>query len=176
MKPDVTASARRTAARREPAQPASADRAGGSARPALSLSLQFADASHRAVLPRHKVARWIRAALEAPAEITVRIVGTDEGRALNRDYRAQDHATNVLTFDYQRAPVVVADLVLCAPVVEREATELGITLAAHYAHMLVHGTLHAQGFDHLVDADARAMEARESLLMGALGFADPYRR
>jgi len=176
MKPDVTASARRPPARREAAQPASADRAGGSARPALSLSLQFADASHRAVLPRHKVARWIRAALEAPAEITVRIVGTDEGRALNRDYRAQDHATNVLTFDYQRAPVVVADLVLCAPVVEREAAELGITLAAHYAHMLVHGTLHAQGFDHLVDAEARAMEARESLLMGALGFADPYRR
>jgi len=176
MKPDVTASARRTAARREPAQPASADPAGGSVLPALSLSLQFADASHRAVLPRHKVARWIRAALEAPAEITVRIVGTDEGRALNRDYRAQDHATNVLTFDYQRAPVVVADLVLCAPVVEREAAELGITLAAHYAHMLVHGTLHAQGFDHLVDADARVMEARESLLMGALGFADPYRR
>ena len=124
MKPDVTASARRTAARREPAQPASADPAGGSVRPALSLSLQFADASHRAVLPRHKVARWIRAALEAPAEITVRIVGTDEGRALNRDYRAQDHATNVLTFDYQRAPVVVADLVLCAPVVEREAAAM----------------------------------------------------
>ena len=144
-------------------------------RPALALSLQFADAGDRAVLPRHRVARWIRAALEAPAQITVRIVGADEGCALNRDYRAQDHATNVLTFDYQRAPVVVADLVLCAPVLRREARELGIALEAHYAHLLVHGTLHAQGYDHAIDADARAMEARETGLLQALGYADPYR-
>ncbi|HZT56851.1 MAG TPA: rRNA maturation RNase YbeY [Burkholderiaceae bacterium] len=142
--------------------------------PPLTLSLQFADASDRAVLPRHRVARWIRAALEAPGEITVRIVGADEGRALNREYRAKDYATNVLTFDYSRAPVVSADLVLCAPVLQREAHELGIPLAAHYAHMLVHGTLHAQGYDHELDAEARAMEARESELMRALGFEDPY--
>ena len=98
------------------------------ARPALALSLQFRDASDRALLPRHRVARWIRAALERPAEITVRIVGEDEARALNRDYRAKDYATNVLTFDYARDPVVVADLVLCAPVLRREARALGVAL------------------------------------------------
>ena len=149
---------------------------GARARPTLTLSLQFADASDRALLPRHKVARWIRAALDAPGEITVRIVGTDEGRTLNRDYRAKDYATNVLTFDYARAPVVVADLVLCAPVLQREAQELGVPLEAHYAHLLVHGTLHAQGHDHEEAADAHAMEARETELLRALGFADPYAR
>lgn len=145
-------------------------------RHALSLSLQFADASHRSQLPRHKVARWILVALESPAEITVRIVGAEEGQVLNRDFRAKDYATNVLTFDYDHAPVVAADLVLCAPVVEREAEELGITLQAHYAHMLVHGTLHAQGYDHEDDEQARLMEARETTLMHALGFADPYEK
>jgi probable rRNA maturation factor len=144
------------------------------ARPALALSLQFADAADRLVLPRHRVARWIRAALDAPAEITVRVVGEAEGRALNRDYRAKDYATNVLTFDYARAPVVVADLVLCAPVLRREARERGVPLEAHYAHLLVHGTLHAQGHDHEVESQARAMEMRETELMRALGFADPY--
>ena len=146
------------------------------ARPSLTLSLQFADASDRAVLARHKVARWIRAALERPAEITVRVVGAAEAQALNGDYRAKDYATNVLTFDYSREPVVVADLVLCAPVLQREARESGATLEAHYAHLLVHGTLHAQGYDHERPADARVMEARESELMLALGFADPYVR
>ncbi len=143
-------------------------------RPALSLSLQFADASHRAQLPRHKVARWMRAALDAPAEIAVRIVDADEGRAMNRDYRGKDYATNVLTFDYAHEPVVHADLVLCAPVVEREAREQGKTLEAHYAHLLVHGTLHAQGWDHERARDAKAMEARETAILAALGFADPY--
>jgi probable rRNA maturation factor len=143
-------------------------------RPALILSLQFADPTDRALLPRHRVARWIRAALEAPAEITVRIVGAEEGRALNRDYRAKDYATNVLTFDYSHAPVVCADLVLCAPVIQRESREQNIPLEAHYAHLLVHGTLHAQGFDHETDAEARLMQARESELLRALGFAEPY--
>ena len=92
-------------------------------RPALLLSLQFADSQDRVLLARHKVARWIRAALASPAEITVRIVGAEEGRALNREFRGQSHATNVLTFDYAHAPVVQADLVLCAPVVRREAAE-----------------------------------------------------
>ncbi|ABM96193.1 rRNA maturation RNase YbeY [Methylibium petroleiphilum] len=144
------------------------------ARPVLKLSLQFADASHRAQLPRHKVLRWIRAALDVPAEITVRIVGTDEGRALNRDYRQKDYATNVLTFDYEAEPVVVADLILCAPVVEREARDEGRSLEAHYAHLLVHGTLHAQGHDHEIEAEAQAMEARETEVLRALGYADPY--
>ncbi len=146
------------------------------ARPSLTLSLQFADATDRVVLPRHKVARWVRAALEWPGEITVRIVGAEEGQALNRDYRTKDYATNVLTFDYSQVPVVAADLVLCAPVVQREARELGIPLEAHYAHLLVHGTLHAQGYDHENEPEALAMEARETGLMLALGFADPYAR
>ena len=145
-------------------------------KPELRLSLQFADATDRALLPRHQVARWIRAALGAQAEITVRIVGADEGRALNRDYRAKDYATNVLTFDYSHAPVVVADLVLCAPVVAREAREMAIDLKAHYAHLLVHGTLHAQGHDHEADAEAKVMEALETEVLAALGFADPYGR
>ena len=144
------------------------------ARPDLTLSLQFADSTHRAELPRHKVIRWIRAALQAPAEITVRIVDAEEGQALNRDFRGKDYATNVLTFDYSREPVVSADLVLCAPVVAREAAEQGKPIQAHYAHLLVHGTLHAQGFDHEKARDAKVMEARETQILAALGFEDPY--
>lgn len=146
------------------------------ARPPLTLSLQFADPAHRAELPRHHVARWIRAALERPAEITVRIVGAEEGRLLNRDYRGRDYATNVLTFDYSREPVVSADLILCAPVVAEEARRQRLALQAHYAHLLVHGTLHAQGYDHEADADAQVMEARESEIVMGLGFEDPYPR
>lgn len=149
-------------------------------RPRLQLSLQFAaDAAaraHRAVLPRHRVARWIRAALAVPGEITVRIVAAEEARALNRDFRDQDHATNVLTFDYSHAPLVHADLVLCADVVEAEAREQALPLDAHYAHLLVHGTLHAQGHEHRHDEEAEAMEARETEALRLLGFADPYRR
>ena len=145
-------------------------------KPELSLSLQFADARHKALLPRHRVARWVRAALLNPGEITVRIVGADEGRELNREYRQKDYATNVLTFDYQHEPLVMADLILCAPVIEAEAQAQGIELVAHYAHLLVHGTLHAQGFDHETAKQAREMEPRESALLLALGFADPYTR
>ena len=166
-----------------PAKPA--PRPERTVRPTLSLSLQFADPSHRALLPRARVARWIRAALDHPAALTVRIVGEDEGRALNRDYRRKDYATNVLTFAYGSGPgeagdrpsaggVVTADLVLCAPVVEREAIEQGRSAEAHYAHLLVHGTLHAQGYDHERAADARLMEGREREVLGGLGFADPY--
>jgi len=145
----------------------------------LSLSLQFgklADpAPHRAALPRHSVARWIRHALQSDAEITVRIVDTEEGQTLNHDYRGKDYATNVLTFDYTQAPYVTADLVLCAPVVEREAQEQGKTLQAHYAHLLIHGALHAQGYDHETNQrDALEMEALEILLLGALGYDNPY--
>ncbi len=148
----------------------------------LSLSLQFtrfpAVAEHRAALPRHKVARYLRAALGddvQAAEITVRVVDADEGQRLNREFRHKDYATNVLTFDYSTAPVVAADLVLCAPVVTREAAELGKPLAEHYAHLLVHGALHAQGWDHETsDEDAEAMEAQETAILARLGFSDPY--
>ena len=147
----------------------------------LSLSLQFGALDnaplHRAALPRHKVARWIRHALAADAEITVRIVGAEEGQALNRDYRHKDYATNVLTFDYAQEPVVMADLVLCAPVVAREAKEQDKTLQAHYAHLLVHGALHAQGWDHETsEADALEMEAYEVEILAELGFDNPYGR
>ena len=145
----------------------------------LDLELQFSDfpgsAAHRAVLRRPAVSRWISHALTAPAEIAVRIVGEDEGRALNLQYRGKDYATNVLTFDYAQQPVVMADLVLCGPVIEREAAQQGKTLQAHYAHLLVHGALHAQGYDHETDeVDALEMETLEILLLSALGFDNPY--
>ena len=145
----------------------------------LDLSLQFGTfggaAPHKAVLTPARVRKWVGMALAGPGEIAVRIVGADEGQALNRQYRGKDYATNVLTFDYTRQPVVAADLVLCAPVVEREAAEQGKTLEAHYAHLLVHGALHAQGYDHETgERDALEMEALEILLLGALGYPNPY--
>lgn len=143
-------------------------------KPTLTLSLQFADKRHRDTLPRHKVARWLKAALGADAELAVRFVDEEEGRALNRDFRKKDYATNVLTFDYAREPLVMADLIICAPVIEREADEQGKTLEAHYAHMLVHGALHAQGWDHIKKWEAEAMEAHEREILTALGFDDPY--
>jgi probable rRNA maturation factor len=145
----------------------------------LDLALQFGRfagaTAHGKLLTRARVRRWIGAALQGPAEMSVRIVGEAEGRALNLQYRGRDYATNVLTFDYAQAPVVMADLVLCGPVVAREAKEQGKTLEAHYAHLLVHGTLHAQGWDHETnERDALAMEALEILLMGSLGYGNPY--
>ena len=145
----------------------------------LQLSLQFADipyeARHRSALPRHFVTRCMRHALAHDAVLTVRIVGEAEGRALNVSYRSKDYATNVLTFDYVQSPVVMADLVLCAPVVAKEAKEQGKSLADHYAHLLVHGALHAQGWDHETSLkDAHAMEAREVSIMAGLGLRNPY--
>lgn len=148
------------------------------AMPWLRLSLQFADKRHKALLPRYRVTSWLRHALDAEkvegAELTVRIVGLAEGHMLNREYRHKDYATNVLTFDYVQAPLVTADLVICAPVVEREAREQGKTVDAHYAHLLVHGALHAQGWDHERDDEARAMEQRETQVLVRLGFGNPY--
>ena len=145
----------------------------------LSLSLQFGQfdnlAAHRALLTRARVTKWIKHALAVDAEMTVRIVGEDEGRQLNAQFRKKDYATNVLTFDYQQAPTVMADLVICGPVIEREAQEQNKSLEEHYAHMLVHGTLHAQGWDHETsEADAEEMEAYETAILQKLGFADPY--
>ena len=145
----------------------------------LQLSLQFGKiddaAKHRTAFSRHSVTRWIRHALECDAQITVRIVDSDEGQALNRDYRKKDYATNMLTFDYTRAPLVTVDLVLCAPVVAKETKENKKTLRDHYAHLLLHGTLHAQGYDHETSAaDADAMEAREVIVLTRLGIKNPY--
>ena len=147
--------------------------------PQLTLSLQFARIAqpqlHRDALPRHAVQRWIRHALERDAEITVRIVDSEEGQDLNQTYRKKNYATNVLTFDYTHTPIVTADLVLCAPTVAQEARTQNKTLQAHYAHLIVHGTLHAQGWDHETNAqDARAMEAREVRILQKLGFDNPY--
>ena len=146
--------------------------------PDLTLSLQFSNVAkpekHRAASPRHMVKKWIRHALQSDAEITVRIVDAEEGQTLNREYRKKDYATNVLTFDYTQEPVVSADLVLCAPAVAAEAKEQKKTLQAHYAHLIVHGTLHAQGWDHDLDEDAQVMQLRETEIMAKLGFQNPY--
>jgi probable rRNA maturation factor len=147
--------------------------------PTLDLALQFGEvknaAMHRAALPRAFVSRCIRQALAKDAEMTVRIVDADEGQALNSGYRQKNYATNVLTFDYAQTPIVLADLVLCAPVVALEAKEQGKTLQAHYAHLLVHGALHAQGYDHETsEADAIEMETLEMLIMASLGLPCPY--
>ncbi len=162
-----------------PAPPAAATWARATRLASLRLSLQwgvFPDlATHRAALARHMVVRCIRHALERDAEIAVRVVGQEEGRALNRGYRHKDYATNVLTFVYGAAPVF-ADLVLCGPVVQKEAASAGLSLQAHYAHLLVHGTLHAQGHDHETGkAAAQQMESLETRIMLGLGWGDPYR-
>lgn len=139
----------------------------------LALSVQGADAF--ADLPaRRTLRRWIVAALECDARLTLRFVGAREGRRLNRDFRGRDHATNVLTFDYARRPRVEADIVICVPVARREARAQGKSLRAHLAHLLIHGTLHAQGYDHLRKTDAQRMERREIVLLGALGIPNPY--
>jgi probable rRNA maturation factor len=146
----------------------------------LNLSLQFPAAkaypSHKAIVSRATVTRWIKASLFADAELTVRFVDEDEGRSLNRSYRKKDYATNVLTFAYAESEddPVTGDLILCCPVVEREANEQGKPLEAHYAHLIVHGTLHAQGYDHEIESEAQEMESIETDIMQSLGFSDPY--
>ena len=119
--------------------------------------------------------RWGRAALAGGGQVTIRLVDADEGRALNNDYRGKDYATNVLSFPYDTEPVVTGDLVICPAVVAREAAEQNKPLAAHYAHLTLHGMLHLQGRDHETDEDAQAMEDEEREILAALGYPDPYR-
>jgi probable rRNA maturation factor len=122
------------------------------------------------------VRQWARAALEGGGQVTVRYVDAEEGRLLNRDYRGKDYATNVLSFVYENDPLTVGDLVICAPVVLREAGEQKRSSEAHHAHLVVHGMLHLQGYDHETgEEDARAMEARETEILAGLGYPDPYR-
>jgi probable rRNA maturation factor len=142
--------------------------------PALRLSVQ--GQSRFTGLPaRSTLARWIAAAVDGDAQITLRFVGRAEARRLNRVYRGKDYATNVLTFDYARAPAVQADIVLCVPVIRREAREQRKTPREHLAHLIVHGALHAQGHDHDRAASARPMEALEVAILARLGVDDPYR-
>jgi len=143
--------------------------------PEFSLSVQFASAATE--LPsRAQVRRWVAAALAHPAEITVRIVDADEAQALNQDYRRKGYVPNVLTFEYgEISPGVLGgDVVICAPVVEREAREQGKPLRDHYAHMTVHGVLHLQGYDHLDPADADIMESREIAILKRFHIPNPY--
>lgn len=143
--------------------------------PEFSLSVQFASAADE--LPsRAQVRRWVAAALEHNAEITVRIVDADEAQALNQDYRQKGYVPNVLTFEYgEISPGVLGgDVVICAPVVEREAREQGKPLKDHYAHMTVHGVLHLQGYDHLEPHDADIMESREAAILKQFHIPNPY--
>ncbi|WP_298398143.1 rRNA maturation RNase YbeY [uncultured Azonexus sp.] len=139
----------------------------------LDLSVQYA--CNREGLPlRADFVRWARAALIGGGQVTIRLVDADEGQALNRDYRGKDYATNVLSFPYETEPLVMGDLVICPTVVAREAAEQNKPLAAHYAHLTVHGMLHLQGWDHEDDVEARDMEDEERTILAALGFPDPY--
>ena len=138
----------------------------------LNLTVQYACKATELPL-RVQIRAWVRAALDVDGkkggEITVRLVDEEEGRTLNRDYRGKDYATNVLSFPYDSEPVICGDLVICAPVVEREAREQGKALDAHYAHLVVHGVLHLQGYDHETgDADAELMENKEAVLLNYL--------
>ena len=141
--------------------------------PKLSLIVQYAGAAGE--LPsRAQLRKWAKAALMQDAAVTLRIVGEAEGRSLNRDFRGKDYATNVLTFVYDDVAPLVGDIVLCAPVAAREARQRDIALERHYTHLVVHGMLHLQGYDHEADADAAAMEQLETKIMMQLGYADPY--
>ncbi len=144
----------------------------------LNLSVQYA-CNSTDVPSRPQIRGWARAALNVDGmrggQVTVRFVDIGEGQALNREYREKDYATNVLSFPYETEPVVLGDLLICAPVVAREATEQGKTLEAHYAHLIVHGMLHLQGYDHETgEDDAQRMEDKERAILASLGFDDPY--
>ena len=118
--------------------------------------------------------KWARKAIDVNAEITLRIVDEAEGRELNKAYRGKDYATNVLTFPLMETPLIMADIVICAPVVAKEAKEQNKTLEAHFAHLIIHGVLHAHGYDHEVPAQAELMESIETQTLTNLGYANPY--
>ena len=141
--------------------------------PRVSLAVQYAVASTRLPKPA-TLRRWAGAAVDRDASVTLRFVGRREGRALNARYRGAANPTNVLAFVYDESPRIEGDVVLCAPVLREEARAQRKALADHCAHLVVHGMLHLQGYDHDTDRAARAMEARESAILAALGVPDPY--
>jgi len=139
----------------------------------LSLSVQYA--SNAKKMPtRQQFRRWVKVALERDVRMALRIVDEIEGRALNQAYRGRDYATNVLTFVYDERLPLYGDVVICAPVVEREAKEQGKELLAHYAHLTLHAALHLQGYDHQKQREADRMEARETALLLKLRYPAPY--
>lgn len=146
----------------------------------LDLEVQYPDERLEKTITPGMVERWVHGALFAPAELTVRFVAEEEGRTLNREYREKDYATNVLTFAYNEGETIAddeptrADIILCTDVLEREAAEQEKTVEEHAAHLVVHGVLHAQGYDHEHDEDADEMEQLERDIMEALGYPDPY--
>jgi probable rRNA maturation factor len=163
----------------EDAVPGANDNETPSEPPTLALDVQFAApafAAHRKLLTKAVLKQWVETALFDDAVLTLRFVDTDEGKTLNRTYRGKDYATNVLTFAYAESEddPVTGDIVLCCPVVESEAQQQGKTLLAHYAHLVIHGVLHAQGYDHEDEEEAEEMEGIETELLESLGFADPY--
>jgi len=139
----------------------------------LNLSIQYGVAK-RGLPSQQRIRSWARGALLADMRVTFRLVGAREGRMLNRDFRGQDHATNVLTFAYPEMEPLAGDIVLCVPLIAREARQQHKRIDAHYAHLVVHGMLHLQGYDHENDKDARIMEALEAEIVVKLGYADPY--
>lgn len=142
--------------------------------PKLKLTIQIA-CDETALPERAVIRRWLQSALSRPAVFTVRFVSSEESAELNTYYRKKASSTNVLTFPYSEKPVCEADLALCPSVIEREAKEQHKTLEAHYAHMIIHGALHAQGYDHITDEEAAEMESIERQILQSLGFDDPYR-
>ena len=154
------------------------------AKPKLALSVQYAERSIADVVTRPLLRRWVQAALMAPAELTLRFVDTDEARTLNRNYRGRDYPTNVLTFAYDEndddsdsdnnSEPTRADIVFCSAVLIDEARTQQKSLLAHAAHLVIHGVLHAQGYDHENDADATEMETLETFILAGLGWPDPY--
>lgn len=142
--------------------------------PNLLMDVQFA--SEIKGLPEAtQFKRWARKALRIDAEIALRIVDEDEGRALNREYRGKDYATNVLTFPLAEEPHLMGDIILCAPVVLKEAVEQQKAPEAHFAHLTVHGVLHMHGYDHETEAEAELMETLETEIVMKLGYPDPYK-
>ncbi len=143
--------------------------------PEPALSVQYG--TRYVHLPsRARFRKWLRAALRAPARVTLRVVGEREARLLNRQYRGLDYATNVLSFAYSSRRPLAGDIAICAPVVAREARGRGISREAHYAHLTVHGALHLRGYDHARTRDAGCMERLEARILAKLGYADPYER